>query len=103
MLKYTVLCHLTCASLSEDRYGVVQRDIPKIIEALLSFLTAIEEYQADLNSKYAMPEPDKLKELSPTEVGQKETLAMEAARAHEVVSVVSDGKHHRSIAIPSRK
>ncbi|OBZ78331.1 hypothetical protein A0H81_01680 [Grifola frondosa] len=32
-----VLCLLTCASLTEDRYGVVQRDIPRIIEAVLSF------------------------------------------------------------------
>jgi Nucleoporin protein Ndc1-Nup len=29
-----------CASLTEDRYGVVQRDIPRILEALLVFLTS---------------------------------------------------------------
>ena len=85
------MCRLTCASLTEDRYGVVQRDIPKIIEALLSFLTALEEYQTELNASYALPPPDQLQQLSPKELAKKETLAMEAARAGEVLSVVSDG------------
>ena len=86
-----VLSRLVCASLTEDRYGVVQRDTPKIIEALLSFLSALEDYQAELNAKYMLPGPDKLKELSIKEVAEKETLAMEAGRASEVLSVVSDG------------
>ncbi|KAA1477952.1 hypothetical protein DENSPDRAFT_867789 [Dentipellis sp. KUC8613] len=43
------LSHLVCASLTEDRYGVVQRDIPRILEAMLSFLSAIEAYQAELH------------------------------------------------------
>lgn len=81
-----------CASLAEDRYGVVQRDIPKIVEALLSFLGALEEYQEDLNKKYALPPAEELTGLSAKEVAQKETLAMEAARASEVLGVVSDGE-----------
>ncbi|KAI9069396.1 hypothetical protein FKP32DRAFT_1617269 [Trametes sanguinea] len=89
-LAAEALCHLTCASLTEDKFGVVQRDIPKIIEALLSFLSALEDYQAELNASYSLPPPDKLKELSPKEVAEKETLAMEATRAGEVLSVVSD-------------
>ncbi|KAI0777424.1 nucleoporin protein Ndc1-Nup [Trametes elegans] len=89
-LAAEVLCRLTCASLTEDRYGVVQRDIPKIIEALLSFLTALEEYQAELNAAYTLPPPDVLQKLAPKEVADKETLALEAARAGEVLSVVSD-------------
>ncbi|KAI0655040.1 nucleoporin protein Ndc1-Nup [Cubamyces menziesii] len=89
-LAAEALCRLTCASLTEDRYGVVQRDIPKIIEALLSFLTALEEYQTELNASYALPPPDQLQQLSPKELAEKETLAMEAARAGEVLSVVSD-------------
>ena len=87
-----MLSRLVCASLTEDRYGVVQRDTPKIIEALLSFLSALEDYQAELNAKYMLPGPDKLKELSIKEVAEKETLAMEAARASEVTSVVGDGE-----------
>jgi Nucleoporin protein Ndc1-Nup len=34
--------------LTEDRYGVVQRDIPRIIEALLAFLTALEDVQREI-------------------------------------------------------
>jgi Nucleoporin protein Ndc1-Nup len=37
-----------CASLTEDRYGVVQRDIPRILEALLAFLTALEDVQREI-------------------------------------------------------
>ncbi|KAJ6586711.1 hypothetical protein B0H10DRAFT_2094657, partial [Mycena sp. CBHHK59/15] len=43
-----VLTHLTCASLAEDRFGVVQRDIPRVLEALLAFLGAVETAQAGL-------------------------------------------------------
>jgi nucleoporin NDC1 len=39
--RISVLFRLVlCASLTEDRYGVVQRDIPRILEALLVFLTS---------------------------------------------------------------
>ncbi|EFI26696.1 hypothetical protein CC1G_15467 [Coprinopsis cinerea okayama7 len=50
-----VLTKLVCASLEEDRYGVVQRDIPKILESLLSFLQAVEDYQAEIVKKYSPP------------------------------------------------
>ncbi|TFY76297.1 hypothetical protein EWM64_g7713 [Hericium alpestre] len=50
-LVVEALSHLVCASLTEDRYGVVQRDIPRILEAMLSFLKAIEEYQAELAAR----------------------------------------------------
>ncbi|KAJ7768693.1 hypothetical protein DFH07DRAFT_1008013 [Mycena maculata] len=43
-----VLTHLTCASLTEDRFGAVQRDIPRVIEALVAFLGAVEEAQGGL-------------------------------------------------------
>ena len=87
-----VLCRLVCASLAEDTFGVVQRDIPKILEALLAFLEALEEYQAELNAKYAMPSEDILAGLAPKEVAERETLVMEAARASEVCWVVTDGE-----------
>jgi hypothetical protein len=45
-----VLSRLVCASLTEDRYGVGQRDIPRILEALLVFLTALEDVQKDIPS-----------------------------------------------------
>jgi len=45
-----VLSRLVCASLTEDRYGVMQRDIPRILEALLVFLTAVEDAQKEIVS-----------------------------------------------------
>lgn len=43
-----MLSRLVCGSLTEDRYGVVQRDIPRILEALLVFLTALEDVQKEI-------------------------------------------------------
>jgi hypothetical protein len=43
-----VLSRLVCLSLTEDRYGIVQRDIPRILEALLVFLMALEDAQKDI-------------------------------------------------------
>ena len=42
------LSRLLCASLTEDRYGAVQRDIPRIFEALFVFLTALEDAQREI-------------------------------------------------------
>ena len=65
-----MLSRLVCASLTEDRYGVVQRDIPRILEALLLFLTALEEVQKEI-----VLADD----------------AEEAARAFDVYSLPTDG------------
>jgi len=65
-----VLSRLVCASLTEDRYGVVQRDIPRILEALLVFLMALEDAQKEIAS------PDD---------------ADDAARAVDVYSGAADG------------
>jgi hypothetical protein len=46
-----VLTRLVSTSLHDDLYGVVQRDIPKIIEALLSYLSAVEEFEAELKRR----------------------------------------------------
>lgn len=46
----TVLCTLIAHSFEEDTFGVVQRDIPRALEALLSFLSALEEYQMQLGT-----------------------------------------------------
>ncbi len=45
-----VLCTLIAHSFEEDTFGVVQRDIPRALEALLSFLSALEEYQMQLGT-----------------------------------------------------
>ncbi|KAF8638636.1 hypothetical protein AX17_002061 [Amanita inopinata Kibby_2008] len=84
-----VISHLTCASLSEDRYGVVQRDIPKILEAMLSFLSAVEEYQVSINAMYTEPKPED--NLSPKEIEDREILRVEVEKAKEILSFVGDG------------
>lgn len=43
------LCHLTAASFLEDPYGTVQKDIPRILEALLRFQQTLEVFQHELN------------------------------------------------------
>lgn len=60
---FPVISHLTCASLTEDQYGVVQRDIPRILETFLSFLSAIEEYRVQVHSlDVPPPRPDEQRE-----------------------------------------
>jgi len=57
------LSHLVAASLKEDTIGVVQRDIPRILEALLSFLAEAETYQQELEKKMptdGFPDPTDL-------------------------------------------
>ena len=89
-----MLTHLTCASLSEDRFGVVQRDIPRILEALLSFLSAIEEYQAEINAKYKPPTNEELTGagMSARELEAKVLIGIEVAKAGEALGDVSGGK-----------
>jgi nucleoporin NDC1 len=77
-----------CASLSEDRYGNVQRDIPKILEALLSFLTAIEDYQMELMKKYSPSHSD---QPSPKELEERELMRVELDKATDVLAYVGDG------------
>lgn len=82
---------MTCSSLTEDRYGVVQRDIPKILEAMLSFLSAIEDYQIELNA-LRPPPPEEEKGLSDKERIQREVLRIELAKASEVLGYLGDGE-----------
>ncbi|KAK0186270.1 nucleoporin protein Ndc1-Nup [Armillaria mellea] len=90
LLVVEVLSRLTCSSLTEDRYGVVQRDIPKILEAMLSFLSAIEDYQIELNA-LRPPPPEEEEGLSDKERIQREVLRVELAKASEVLGYLSDG------------
>jgi len=60
---FIVISRLICASLHEDQYGVVQRDIPRTLELLLSFLSAVEEYYGQVRSLYVPPpSPDEERE-----------------------------------------
>lgn len=91
-----VISRLTCASLTEDRYGVVQRDIPRILEAFLSFLSAVEEYQVQVNSLYIPPNSDEEGEagattLTPKELEERERLRYEVEKGGEVLGAMADG------------
>ncbi|KAF8154433.1 nucleoporin protein Ndc1-Nup [Crassisporium funariophilum] len=83
-----VLSHLTCASLTEDRYGIVQRDIPKILEAFVSYLSAIEEYQLEINALYK-PSP----QASQSRKGQRDLniIGVEVQKAQEILGYTADG------------
>lgn len=79
-----------CASLVEDHYGVVQRDIPRILEALLSFLSAIEEYQSDVNMQNPLPSQDELSHLAPKKALEAQELAYDIARASDALGEIAD-------------
>ncbi|EIN05466.1 hypothetical protein PUNSTDRAFT_74324 [Punctularia strigosozonata HHB-11173 SS5] len=87
-----VLSYLVCASLKEDRYGVVQRDIPRILEAFVSLLTAIEEYHAEITKTYAPPalSPEEEAALPLNQLRERDAQAQEVAKASEHMAVVSD-------------
>ena len=94
---HIALCSLTCASLTEDKYGVVQRDIPRIIEALLSFLSAVEDYQKELSTKYPLPSSDDAQQLSPKQLADISALAIELSKAGDALGEVGDGEYLDSI------
>ncbi|TFY56292.1 hypothetical protein EVG20_g8980, partial [Dentipellis fragilis] len=75
------LSYLVCASLAEDRYGVVQRDIPRILEAMLSFLSAVEEYQTELNQRV----------LAAGASESASAVREEVSAANDVLATVGDG------------
>ncbi|PPR04189.1 hypothetical protein CVT24_010737 [Panaeolus cyanescens] len=82
------LSHLICASLTEDHYGTVQRDIPKILEVMVSYLTAIEEYQVEINNLLKpLPEIP----LPPKKQAEYDALAIEIHKSQEILGFVADG------------
>ncbi|KXN81967.1 Nucleoporin NDC1, partial [Leucoagaricus sp. SymC.cos] len=86
-----VISRLTCASLTEDRYGVVQRDIPRILEAFLSFLSVVEERQVKVNSLYVPPKQEENEKLTPRELQERETLRYEVEQGGEALGAMADG------------
>ncbi|KAH7890631.1 nucleoporin protein Ndc1-Nup [Phlebopus sp. FC_14] len=89
-LVVEVLSALVCVSLTEDRYGVVQRDIPRILEAFLSFLSALEEYQLEIRGLYNPPTPEEIAQGDAKVLEEKERMRIEVARTSEVISIVAD-------------
>jgi nucleoporin NDC1 len=83
------LSYLVCASLTEDQYGIVQRDIPKILETFTSFLSAIEEYQLQITS--LIKSPSSTSELSHKEQEALNLVAIEVEKAQEILGGMADG------------
>ena len=88
-----------CASLSEDRYGIVQRDIPRILEAFLAFLDAVEDSQVEINAKDPKPSNDVLKTMNSKDLEELARIQHEVAKASEILGRVSGGEFYsRSIS-----
>lgn len=64
---------------------------------MISFLTAIEEYRTELQTKYPTPSADDLAHLPPAEVAQKEKVMIELATAGDVLGEVDDGESPLSV------
>lgn len=72
---HTALSNLICASLTEDPYGVTQRDIPKVLEAFVRFLSALKSLSADLEAAAdavagGREEKDRARRVVEKEVGE---------------------------------
>lgn len=73
----------------EDKYGVVQRDIPRILEAMLSFLSAIDEYRAEVQALY---QPLSLEaHVNAKQIAASQTLREEVDDGAATLNVVGDG------------
>lgn len=83
------LSRLTSASLTEDRFGVVQRDIPKILEAMISFLSSVEQFQIELAAHNEPLAPA----TSLKEKEEREIDIIETQKAKEILIHVGDGTY----------
>ena len=54
-----MLAGFTVASLEEDAYGVLQKDIPKVLEAFTSYLIMLENYVRDLQASAGVGNAEK--------------------------------------------
>lgn len=69
----------------------MQRDIPRILEAFLSFLSALEEYHVEVTKLYVPPTPDEITEGNMKVLREKERTRVEVAKATEAIGIVADG------------
>lgn len=74
---FPALSNLVCASLTEDPYGVAQRDIPKILEAFVRFLSVVKSLRAELEDvaeqvSGGQEEKERARKLVQREVGEVE-------------------------------
>lgn len=87
-----VLGSLLSRSFKEDTYGTVQRDVPRVLEAMVQYLSALEEYQTELvNSVPALPSEDEEHKLSASETTDGLLVHMEVSQASEWVDGLAKG------------
>ncbi|BGP45937.1 hypothetical protein JCM10450v2_001772 [Rhodotorula kratochvilovae] len=80
------LSNLICASLKEDPYGVTQRDIPKVLEALVRYLSVLDaladELQAQAERTLGGPEErEHARKVVEREVGEVQEALRAGAKA----------------------
>ncbi|GAA5942734.1 hypothetical protein JCM3775_005030 [Rhodotorula graminis] len=80
------LSNLICASLKEDPYGVTQRDIPKVLEAFVRYLSVLDALAAELEAQAdkALGGPDErehARKVVEREVGEVQEAVRAGAKA----------------------
>jgi nucleoporin NDC1 len=75
-------------------FGIVQRDIPRILEAFLSSLQAVEDYRAEVKGMFNEPDPTQCVDESEQAREEREKMKAEVERAGEVLGYAEDGKLH---------
>ncbi|KAI5119552.1 hypothetical protein M0805_008538 [Coniferiporia weirii] len=83
-----VLSALVSYSLSEDALGHVQRDIPRVLEVMVLYLSAIEEYQQELSASLSATVRTDESKLTPAETRRYVALKTEVALAEEWIDVL---------------
>ncbi|GAA5885250.1 hypothetical protein JCM6882_009539 [Rhodosporidiobolus microsporus] len=80
------LSNLICASLTEDPYGVAQRDIPKILEAFVRYLAVLDALEKELvevaeKTPGGKDEREKARRVVEREVGEVQEALRSGAKA----------------------
>ncbi|KAF8635261.1 hypothetical protein AX15_000484 [Amanita polypyramis BW_CC] len=98
LVVFDMLSHLVSASLTEDQYGVVQRDTPKILEAMVRFLGEVEKWRKEIPaaSSVTASEPSTSGANLPTTTTTTTTTRTtqadeERAHANAILTEMSDG------------
>ena len=69
---------------------MVQRDMTKIIEAMLPFLSAVEDYHAEVKARY-VPVEFEGQNVNLEELRKAEAMRVDVAAASEILVGVIDG------------
>ena len=83
---------LVSHSFKEDIYGTLQRDVPRVLEAMVQYLIALEDFQKELvDSLPALPTENDELHLSTAELAERLLVHTEVAQAGEWVDGLTKG------------